>query len=66
MTRGVTTNDEAIKSQQLIASYKLIDKARGAIEAAEILLKAGKNNFAAGRAYYEMSYLAKSLLYGNL
>jgi uncharacterized protein (UPF0332 family) len=33
-------------------SGKLLDKAARAIKAAEILLKAGSVDFAAGRAYY--------------
>ncbi|MEQ8191095.1 MAG: HEPN domain-containing protein [Candidatus Eremiobacterota bacterium] len=44
-------------------TQKLVDKGQDAIEAAEILLQAKKNNFAAGRAYYAMFYLAEALLY---
>ncbi|MEQ8170461.1 MAG: HEPN domain-containing protein [Candidatus Eremiobacterota bacterium] len=44
-------------------TQRLIEKSRDAIEAAEILLQAKKNNFAAGRAYYAMFYLAEALLY---
>ena len=43
-------------------SGKLIDKAVLAIEAAEILLKAGSIDFAAGRAYYAMFFTAEALL----
>lgn len=43
-------------------SRKLIDKAIRAIEAAEILLKAGSIDFAAGRAYYAMFFTAEALL----
>jgi uncharacterized protein (UPF0332 family) len=43
-------------------SGKLIDKAVRAIEAAEILLKAGSIDFAAGRAYYAMFFTAEALL----
>jgi len=43
-------------------SGKLIDKAIRAIEAAEILLKAGSIDFAAGRAYYAMFFTAEALL----
>jgi len=44
------------KTEQLLA------KAQEAIEAAELLLKGGKNDFAAGRAY-AMFYTAEALLF---
>jgi len=44
-------------------TQRLIEKSRDAIEAAEILLQAKKNNLAAGRVYYAMFYLAEALLY---
>ena len=46
-------------------SGKLIDKAVRAIKAAEILLKAGSVDFAAGRAYYAMFFTAQALLLKN-
>ena len=45
------------KTEQFLA------KAKGAIEAAELLQKADKMDFAAGRAYYAMFYVAEALLY---
>ncbi len=42
---------------------QLLNKAQEAIEAAELLLEADKNNFAAGRAYYAMFYVAEALLF---
>ena len=44
-------------------SSKLFSKALDAIEAAEALLNIGKAEFAAGRAYYAMFYVAEALLY---
>ena len=41
---------------------KLLDKALDAIEAAEGLTNMGKAEFAAGRAYYAMFYVAEALL----
>jgi uncharacterized protein (UPF0332 family) len=41
---------------------KLLEKAARAIEAAKILLKTGSADFAAGRAYYAMFYIAEALL----
>jgi uncharacterized protein (UPF0332 family) len=41
---------------------KLLDKAQDSIEAAEALLEIGKNEIAAGRAYYAMFYVAEALL----
>jgi uncharacterized protein (UPF0332 family) len=41
---------------------KLLDKALDAIEAAEGLMDMGKAEFAAGRAYYAMFYIAEALL----
>ncbi len=41
---------------------KLLEKAERAIEAAEILLREEKAEFAAGRAYYAMFYAAEALL----
>ncbi len=43
-------------------SRKLLDKAGRAIHAAEVLLKEGEAEFAAGRAYYAMFYAAEALL----
>lgn len=45
------------KTEQLLA------KAQDAIEAAELLLRNGKNSVAAGRAYYAMFYVAEALLF---
>jgi len=42
---------------------QLLAKAQDAIEAAELLLRGGKNNFAAGRAYYAMFYVAEAVLF---
>ncbi|MBN2466324.1 HEPN domain-containing protein [candidate division WOR-3 bacterium] len=41
---------------------RLLDKAQHAIRAAEILLDADERDFAAGRAYYAMFYVAEALL----
>ncbi len=41
---------------------QLIARAVDAIEAADILLTNGKTDFAAGRAYYAMFYVAEALL----
>lgn len=41
---------------------KLVAKGKSAIHAAEVLLQADEVEFAAGRAYYAMLYVAKSLL----
>jgi uncharacterized protein (UPF0332 family) len=41
---------------------KLLNKAARAIQAAEILLREGEVDFAAGRAYYAMFYVAEALL----
>jgi uncharacterized protein (UPF0332 family) len=41
---------------------RLLDKAEHAIRAAEILLDAREKDFAAGRAYYAMFYVAEALL----
>ena len=46
-------------------SSKLFSKALDAIEAAEALLNIGKAEFAAGRAYYAMFYVAEALLYNE-
>ena len=40
---------------------QLLDKAADAIEAAELLAQGGKPEFAAGRAYYAMFYVAEAL-----
>ena len=45
------------------ASRKLLNKARHAIHAADVLLKDAETDFAAGRAYYAMFYAAQALLY---
>ena len=42
-------------------SRKLLDKAIDTIEAAELLVDAGKSDIAAGRAYYAMFYIAEAL-----
>ncbi len=44
-------------------SSKLLHKALDAIEAAEALLNIDKVEFAAGRAYYSMFYVAEALPY---
>lgn len=46
-------------------SSKLLNKALDAIEAAEALLNIDKPEFAAGRAYYAMFYVAEALLYNE-
>jgi uncharacterized protein (UPF0332 family) len=43
-------------------SRKLLDKAVDSIEAAEGILDMNKPEFAAGRAYYAMFYIAEALL----
>ena len=43
-------------------ALKLLEKARRAIHAAETLLQHGDVDFAAGRAYYAMFYVAEGLL----
>lgn len=45
------------------ASQKLLDKAKRAIRASRTLLDAGDAEFAAGRAYYAMLYVAEALLF---
>jgi uncharacterized protein (UPF0332 family) len=44
-------------------SQKLIEKAGRALRAAETLLDSGDADFAAGRAYYAMFYIAEALLH---
>jgi uncharacterized protein (UPF0332 family) len=44
------------------ATQQLLDKAARAIHAAETLLQAGDVEFATGRAYYAMFYVAEALL----
>ena len=44
---------------------KLLSKALDAIEAAEALQNIDKSEFAAGRAYYAMFYIAEALLYNE-
>ena len=44
------------------SSQQLLDKAQRAIEAAEMLLDHDYAEFAAGRAYYAMFYVAEALL----
>lgn len=46
-------------------TLKLLDRARDAIEAADILLTNEKVDIAAGRAYYAMFYTAEALLNEN-
>jgi uncharacterized protein (UPF0332 family) len=43
-------------------TQKLLDKASHAIHASELLLQGGETDFAAGRAYYAMFYVAQALL----
>jgi len=43
-------------------SRQLLEKAGRALHAAEVLLHAGDAEFAAGRAYYAMLYVAQALL----
>ena len=42
---------------------QLLDKAEHAIRAGQILLDSDEADFAAGRAYYAMRYVAEALLY---
>jgi len=42
---------------------QLLEKAERAIQAADVLLGAAGAEFAAGRAYYAMFYIAEALLY---
>ncbi len=44
-------------------TQKLLDKASRALRAAETLLNNGDADFAAGRAYYAMFYVAEALLH---
>ncbi len=44
------------------ATRRLLEKGKAAIHAAEVLLQADEVEFAAGRAYYAMLYVAKGLL----
>ena len=44
-------------------TQKLLDKALDVLEAAEALLKIGKIDVAAGRAYYSMMHTAEALLF---
>lgn len=44
---------------------KLLDKASRALRAAETLLDSGDADFAIGRAYYAMFYVAEALLHEN-
>jgi len=44
------------------ATDRLLDKANRAIEAAKVLLRENSSDFAAGRAYYGMFYVAEALL----
>lgn len=41
---------------------QLLDKALDTIEGSELLLKNGKTDIAAGRAYYALFYVAEALL----
>jgi len=41
---------------------QLLDKAERAVHAADALLAGGERDFAAGRAYYAMFYIAEALL----
>ena len=42
---------------------QLLEKATSAIEAADLLMAGNKGEFAAGRAYYAMFYVAEALLF---
>jgi len=42
---------------------RFLAKAQDAIEATELLVRGGKHNVAAGRAYYAMFYVAEALLF---
>jgi uncharacterized protein (UPF0332 family) len=44
------------------STERLLDKASRAIEAARVLLRENSSDFAAGRAYYGMFYVAEALL----
>jgi uncharacterized protein (UPF0332 family) len=44
------------------ATQQLLDKAARAVHAAETLLQAGDVEFATGRVYYAMFYVAEALL----
>ena len=44
------------------STERLLDKASRAIEAAKVLLRENSSDFAAGRAYYGMFYVAEALL----
>ena len=44
-------------------TQKLLDKSLDVLEAAEVLLKIGKIDVAAGRAYYSMMHTAEALLF---
>ena len=46
-------------------TQKLLDKAQRAIRAAETLLQGGDMDFASGRVYYAMFYMAEALLNGK-
>jgi uncharacterized protein (UPF0332 family) len=43
-------------------THKLLEKGKSAIHAADVLLQANEVEFAVGRAYYAMLYVAKALL----
>ena len=44
------------------STERLLDKANRALEAAKVLLRESGTDFAAGRAYYGMFYVAEALL----
>ena len=44
-------------------TQKLLEKSLDVLEAAEVLLKSGKIDVAAGRAYYSMMHTAEALLF---
>jgi uncharacterized protein (UPF0332 family) len=46
-------------------THQLLDKALDTIEGTELLLKHGKTDIAAGRAYYALFYIAEALLNEN-
>lgn len=64
--RGLAFSEQRAKgmrSSVKARTEQFLVKAQDAIEAAELLLRSGKNSFAAGRAYYAMFYVAEALLF---
>lgn len=63
---GCAFSSKCAKGVHLLVKRKaqqLLEKAQQAIEAAELLLEGQKFDFAAGRAYYAMFYVAEALLF---